>query len=323
MQQLFENVFLLEGEVGGRPLQLIYLQGADASLLLDTGCADDPERFILAEIREAGGDPAALRWIINSHTDLDHIGGNHAMRQAAPQAVLACGDADRAACSDPAILFRVRYDAYRQNHGIFYEGEGRDWIVQQSGQRTPVDVTFTHGEHLRLSDEWYVEIVALPGHAKGHIGLLDRKNNALYGGDAIHGAVYLGLDGTPKMPPTYLHVDDYLHTIDFIDHLPIEIYVGCHWPVKRGVEIAAFCAESRDFVHRTDALMREALTRDWLTLRDLCLELAPQLGNWEHTPAVDLELVYALNGHLENLIREGRLDVRLRGDIQEYTLVMT
>lgn len=322
MQQLFEDVFLLEGVINGRPLQLIYLQGESASLLLDTGCSGDPEGFISAQIREAGGNPAALRWIVNSHTDLDHTGGNYAMKQIAPQAILACGDADRAACSDPAVLYDVRYDAYRKNHGIFYDAAGRDWIMQQCGQHMPVDVTFTHGEHIRLADDWEIEIVALPGHAKGHIGLLDSKNSALYGGDAIHGAVYLGLDGTPKLPPTYLHVDDYLHTIDFIDHLPIETYVGCHWPVKRGIEIAAFCAESRDFVHYTDALVREALTREWLTLRELCLQLAPQLGGWEHVPALDLELAFALNGHLESLIKAGRLDVRQDETAQAFTLVM-
>ena len=42
MQELFNGVFMLEGDVGGRPLRLMYLQGETASLLLDTGCANDP-----------------------------------------------------------------------------------------------------------------------------------------------------------------------------------------------------------------------------------------------------------------------------------------
>ena len=63
MQQLFEGVYLLEGEVGGRPLQLVYLKGDHASLLMDTGCAHDPSKFIARQIEEAGDSIADLTWI--------------------------------------------------------------------------------------------------------------------------------------------------------------------------------------------------------------------------------------------------------------------
>lgn len=304
MQTLFENVFLLEGEVGGRPLQLTYLRGNRASLLLDTGCAGDPQKFIAPQIREAGGDPSALTWIVNTHPDLDHTGGNYAMKQIAPRVLLACGDADRLACSDPAALLSLRYDAYRADHGIFYEGGQMTWIQTESGTRQSVDVTFVGGEHILLSDDWEVEIVSLPGHAKGHLGVLDANNRALYGGDAIHGSVYLGFDGTPKLCPTYLHVDDYLNTIRFVEHLPITTYVGCHWNVKRDDAIKDFCAESREFVLRADQLLRDLLKTPH-TLRDICLTLAPQLGDWEHTPSLDLELVFALSGHVSRLVERG------------------
>jgi glyoxylase-like metal-dependent hydrolase (beta-lactamase superfamily II) len=295
---------MLEGEVGGRPLQLIYLRGSHASLLLDTGCSGDPEKFIAPQIRESDGDPASLTWIVNSHPDLDHVGGNFAMKQIAPLTLIACGDADRALCADPEALLRLRYDAYRANHAIFYNDDTTRWIREQSGTRQPIDVTFVGGERIRLSDDWEVEIITLPGHAKGHLGVFDLKNSALYGGDSIQGSVYLGLDGTPRLCPTYLHVDDYLNTIRFIEHLPITTYVGCHWNVKRDAEIKDFCAESRTFVQRTDQLLLDLLKTPH-TLRDICLKLAPALGDWEHTPPLDLELVYALSGHVSRLVERG------------------
>jgi len=55
MEKLFEGVSLLEGEVGGRPLQFAYLNGASASLLMDTGCAHDPTKVIAPQIKQAGG----------------------------------------------------------------------------------------------------------------------------------------------------------------------------------------------------------------------------------------------------------------------------
>lgn len=307
MQQLFDGVFMLEGEVGERPLQLIYLQGASAAILLDTGCTHDPTAFIVPQMQAAGGDPATLTWIINTHSDLDHTGGNHQMKQYAPQATLVCGDADRAACMGPDEIFALRYDTYRANHQIFYANDTRQWIRDNSGQFQPIEATFLGGERITLAPDWIVEVVALPGHSHGHLGILDRKNNALYGGDAIHGRVYHGFDGSEKLPPTYLHVDAYLATIRLIEHLPIETYVGCHWPIKRGAAIAAFCAESRQFVEQVELLLIQFLQTPH-SLREVCLALGPQLGDWPRG-AVDLELVFALNGHLERLVNRGLVKV--------------
>jgi glyoxylase-like metal-dependent hydrolase (beta-lactamase superfamily II) len=306
MRKIFDGVFMLEGVIGGRPLQLMYLRGERASVLLDTGCAGDPAGFIAPQIVQTGGDPSALSWIINSHIDLDHTGGNHAMKRIAPRALLACGDADRDAAADPAVQRRTRYDAYRADHAIFYSPETTTWLEREGGAYEPIDVTFVGGERLLLSDDWLVEILSLPGHAKGHLGLLDHRHKALYGGDAIHGAGCLGLDGTMKLCPTYLHVDDTLATIRLIEHLPITTYIGCHWPVMTGPAIRDFCAESRAYIERADALMRAALGRQPHTLRQLCLALGPQLGEWDHsTPALDLETVFSLHGHASRLVERG------------------
>jgi len=310
MKQLFAGVFMLEGEVGGRPLQLMYLRGDSASILLDTGCTNDPEAFIIPQMREAGGDPDDLTWIIITHSDLDHTGGNYQMKLHAPQAILACGDADRAACMGPEEIIRLRYDAYRLDHQIFYDDDTTQWIHNNSGQFQPIEATFVGGERIMLSSDWIVEVVALPGHSHGHLGILDRKNKALYAGDAVHGRVYHGFDGTEKLPPTYLHVDEYLATIRFIEHLPISTFVGCHWPVKRGTEIAEFCAESRRFVEQVDILLR-AYLQEIHSLREACLALGPQLGDWPHGD-LDLELVFALNGHVERLVNRGVVEANVQ-----------
>ena len=123
MRQLFDGVFMLEGEVGGRPLQFVYLKGDSATMVMDTGCAHDPTKVIAPQIRDAGGRIEDLTWILNTHPDLDHIGGNHEMKRLAPQAILACGEPDRHICQGLDSLMRYRYDAYRADHGIFYEGD--------------------------------------------------------------------------------------------------------------------------------------------------------------------------------------------------------
>lgn len=325
MKTLFSDpagaVHLLEGDVGGRPLMLVYLRGRDASLLWDTGCAGDPARFILPQIAQAGGDPAALTWIVNSHTDLDHTGGNAEMKAAAPRALLAAGDADREAAASPDVLFARRYNAYEAAHGIAYDEAARTGIRAASGAGHPLDLTFTSGEQITLSypaggdPGWSVRVEALPGHAHGHLGLYDAAHQALYGGDALHGAVYLGLDGTPKLCPTYLHVEEYLSTIARVEAradvhapAPITTYVGCHWPVAHGADaVRAFCIESRAFVEQAEAAILDVLAGAAapVSLRALIEACGPRLGSWPR--ALDIELVFAFNGHMNRLTRLGRV----------------
>jgi glyoxylase-like metal-dependent hydrolase (beta-lactamase superfamily II) len=304
--KLFENVHLIEGEVGGRPLWLPLLIGEWKVLLLDTGCAGDVHKIVLPTLKKLGVAPEALSLVINTHCDLDHQGGNHRIKQAAPRALLCCGDPDREQIESPESIFALRYDAYRPE-GIFYDGKAREWIMNALGEPQPVDLTFRGGERLRLGPGWEAEILHLPGHSHGHLGVLDLKHRALFAGDAIHGSIYLNLEGKPALCPTYLHVRDYRQTIRSIEGLDIDLYSGCHWPVKRGSEIAQFCAESGTFVAQAERLLLDALRRP-KTLKELCFEVGPELGDWPEP--VNSELCYAFSGHLRQLETEGRIEAR-------------
>jgi glyoxylase-like metal-dependent hydrolase (beta-lactamase superfamily II) len=205
---------------------------------------------------------------------------------------------------------RYRYDVLRADHQIFFGADALAWLAAESGGPQPIEVTFRGGEHIRLGPDWVVELIAVPGHAKGHLAVHDPLHQALYGGDAIHGSGYRGLDGTMKFGPTYEDVDDYLGTISLIEKLPISTYVGCHWPVKRDGEVAAFCRESRDFVERGDRILLEQLGTP-CTLREICSAVGPSLGDWPR--ANDLDLAGALAGHLRRLLQSGLVTERIRG----------
>jgi glyoxylase-like metal-dependent hydrolase (beta-lactamase superfamily II) len=292
MRKLFDSVYLLEGQVGVRPLYLPVLRGKEGALLLDTGCAEHVESLILPGFAELGIHPEDLRFVINTHPDSDHVGGNAGIKRWAPRTLLCCGDADRHLIDDPRELFRRRYDAYRQ-YGVFYADATAKNIHRDLGDAQPVDLTFRGGERIRLEPDWEVEVLHLPGHSKGHLGILDIRNRVLFGGDAIQGSVYLDVTGKPALCPTYLYPESYLQTCQLIEHLDLDYYVSCHWPIKKDREIAEFCDESRAFVERTELLLKSQGVTD---LREACLTLGPQLGKWPDP--VHLELAYAMAGHL-------------------------
>ena len=300
--RLHDGAYLLCGRVANRPLQLTLLIGEEKSLLLDTGCESHVQSLILPCLKEIGVHPTGLSFIVTSHSDLDHQGGNDGMKRFAPQALLCCGDADRSLIESPEMLLQNRYDAYRYDHDHFYPPEAQDWNKAQAGKERQVDITFGGGERIRLDAERELLILHLPGHSPGHLGVWDLKNRTLFGADAIHGSVYLDVKGNPALCPTYVDVASYLATTRLIESLPLDMYCGCHWPVKRGVEIQGFCQESRHFVEKAEALLIEALETPQ-TLGELCSQLGPRLGSWP--AAINNELCYAFSGHISDLQTRG------------------
>lgn len=303
---LYPGAWLLRTAVGGRPLALPLLAGPERLLLIDTGCARDVPGVILPAMRTLGFDLHDLAWIVTTHCDLDHQGGNHALKSAAPHACLACGEADREQVESPETLMRLRYDFYREQHGLFYDEPARTGILAAAGAPQPVDLAFVGGETIRLGPGRDLRVLHLPGHSRGHLGILDLAHATLFGGDAIQDEDYRDNEGSAALCPTYLYPTPYLETIRQVESLGLQRYCGCHWPAAEGPAIAAFCARSREFVARADRLVRQALAdagAGGVTLGTLCERLGPELGTWPAT--VHSELRYALHGHVEELVAAG------------------
>jgi glyoxylase-like metal-dependent hydrolase (beta-lactamase superfamily II) len=163
-----------------------------------------------------------------------------------------------------------------------------------------VEIGWSDSELLALGAGWNLRVLHVPGHSPGHLALFDERSGALFSGDCLQGSVYLGLDGTPKLCPTYTHVDQYLATAALVESLaPRELH-GCHWPPLRGPEIAAFLSETRDYVEHVDWLVRASLA-DPAILAELIARVNEQLDPpWPDDLAQ--ELVYSVHGHAERLV---------------------
>jgi glyoxylase-like metal-dependent hydrolase (beta-lactamase superfamily II) len=292
--EVLDGIHRIDAEVGGRPLYLFLFLG-ERNLLLDAGCATTVAEFVLPYLAGLGLGSRDLDVLVITHPDLDHQGGAHALADANPDLTIACGALDRELVSDPEAIIARRYGAFQADHGIGYDDEATAWIREMCGSAQPVDQVFSGGETIGK-----LRVLHVPGHSPGHIALQDSRTGALFSGDCVQGSVYLGLDGTPKLCPTYTDVDPYLQTIALIEELgPSELH-GCHWPAARGAEVAAFLDESRAYVEHVDGLVRACLagTPDGLTLRQLIERVNERLERpWE--PGVAAELVYSLHGHAE------------------------
>jgi glyoxylase-like metal-dependent hydrolase (beta-lactamase superfamily II) len=300
--ELVPGVHRIEAEVGGRPLYLFAFLG-ERRLLLDAGCASTVDEFIAPSLERLGHGLSDLDVLVVTHSDLDHQGGASLLKAANPSLWVTCGVLDIPLVSQPEALVAERYLAFGALHGIAPDDGALAWMRQESGGPVRVDVGWSGGELLELGPDWSVRILHVPGHSVGHVAVYDERSGALFSGDCLQGSVYLGLDGTPKLCPTYTHVDEYLATASLIESLaPRELH-GCHWPAARGPEVAAFIAETRQYVEHVDGLVRACLAEP-LTLDGLIACVNRRLdAPW---PAeVAPELVYSVHGHAERLVALG------------------
>lgn len=302
MVELVPGVHRIEAEVGGRPLYLFAFLG-ERRLLLDAGCASTVDEFIAPSLDEVGLGLLDLDVLVVTHSDLDHQGGAHLLKRANPSLWVTCGLLDIPQVSSPDALVAERYQAYAALHGITPDADAIAWMRRESGGPVRVDVGWSGGELLELAPDWSVRILHVPGHSVGHIAVYDERSGALFSGDCLQGSVYLGLDGTPKLCPTYTHVDDYLETASLVESLaPRELH-GCHWPAARGDEVAAFIGETRDYVEHVDGLVTGCLAQP-MTL-DALIECVNQQLDQPWSDEVAPELVYSIHGHADRLVALG------------------
>jgi glyoxylase-like metal-dependent hydrolase (beta-lactamase superfamily II) len=300
--ELYPNVYRIESLYGGRNL-FQYLFVGDNIVLVDTGTADTPEQTIFPFLDKLKIKPQQLTLSVTTHADLDHQGGNDTIKKLSPKTMLSCGEADRELVEDPSKLFSLRYNFLKEEHDV-----GFDPVPSaEAGKARHMDLCFTGGEKIHLANDWYLEVLHVPGHSRGHLALYDPKNRALFSGDAVHGRGCPKATGEMALPVTYYHIDAYLSTIRYFEHLPVEVLYSGHWPIMHGEEIQDFLAESRRTVEVADRAILQGLAKApaGLTMKELIDAVANAVGDWPKENW--FFAMFAVKGHMDRLEQQRKV----------------
>lgn len=310
-REVAPGIHRIEFPFAGR-LACCYALVGEHVLVVDTGIAGTPAEHILPYLRTAGIDPERIRYVLATHADLDHTGGNGPLLEAAPNALLLCHELDRAMIEDADRLFHDRYDEFQDAHGIAESDATLAW-VRENARHVPADVVLAGGERLRLGPGHEVELLHTPGHSRGHVSVLDRRAGAAVIADAALADGIPLLDGAPGVPPTYRFVDTYLATIALLEGCDADLLLTAHYPVMQGDDARSFLATSRAYVARVDGVVRELLAdAGALSTEELIAAAGPRLGDWPE--ASYGQLVFPLAGHLERLAAFGLVAHERTGD---------
>jgi glyoxylase-like metal-dependent hydrolase (beta-lactamase superfamily II) len=305
-REVAPGIYRIESILGPRPFAQ-YLLREERSLLVDTGITTTPDEVILPAFRELGLEPADLDYVLISHADVDHFGGNAAIRAAAPRAIVCAHVADCDWVGDREKILLQRYGWYAA-HGpdADYDADTKDWLRNALGPDVPVDLHLAGGEMFRLGPHLSVEVLHLPGHSPGHIGLWDPSSRSAIITDAALGAGLLNNDGDVIHPPPYMHLEEYEATVRRLQRLAPERLLTAHYAVMEGAEVERFLGESLAFVARARSAIEEAIEASHeVTIAGLLTALDPVLGPFS---SMANELGGPIRAHLQELVASGHLE---------------
>jgi glyoxylase-like metal-dependent hydrolase (beta-lactamase superfamily II) len=98
--EIAPGIHRIQSPLGDRFVCMFVLVGDDAVLIFDTGLKDEIIHRAILQRKEP--EPGQVRYIVISHADFDHTGGEGELKALTPNALLMCHELDRARLRIPA-----------------------------------------------------------------------------------------------------------------------------------------------------------------------------------------------------------------------------
>lgn len=204
-----------------------HIRGRNRDLIIDTGMG---VASLVTFARDIVDKPVSA---VATHTHIDHIGGHHEFddcivhRLEAEGLLHPNGDSTLAPhdfnASDIASLRIPAIDGYNISGPMLTAFPDADFDVQQFVIRpAKVGRVVEHGDVIDLGDRTF-EVLHLPGHSPGGIGLWEQQTQTLFSGDAIY-------DGPLLDTLHHSNIDDYIRTMERLRELPVKIVHAGHDP---------------------------------------------------------------------------------------------
>jgi len=203
-----------------------HVPGRDRDLLIDTALG-------IVSLREAVRDLLQKPVIAAaSHSHFDHVGGHHEFEERLVHA------AEAAALAEAGREMVLRVSGFGAGWAETFEEAG--YMLPEDGEfltalphqgfdpgghvLEPAAPTWVveAGDVVELGDRAF-EVLHLPGHSPGSIGLWEAATGILFAGDAIYdGPLLYTLEGSD--------IDHYIRTLERLRELPVTVVHGGHDP---------------------------------------------------------------------------------------------
>lgn len=314
--EVVPGIHRIASPLGERPMAQWLCTGGERTLLIDSGIAGTPAAAIVPALAGLGLTPADVTDVLISHADVDHYGGDAELRALAPAARFLAHPADRPQIEAFAVIAAERYGWYR-DHALDYPPQTWAWLRDAAGADAPLDGDLAPGTDetaapaFDLGGGTALELLHLPGHSAGHLGVLHRASATAIVLDAVMGDGFRSYDGALVSPTPYGDLAAYRGSIATLRALAPERLGTAHFPLYEGDEVTAFLDLTERWVDALDAAVLGALgdargdgsdrSRSLAELLPLC---DAAVGPY---PEATVELARCIGAHLDAHVAAGRV----------------
>jgi glyoxylase-like metal-dependent hydrolase (beta-lactamase superfamily II) len=309
IESVEQGIYRIPSVLGRRRFAQWLVVGDHGLLLVDSGVDGTIAEQVLPALAEIGRGAEEIREVVITHADVDHYGGDAELRRLVPGARIRASAADRPWIESWEMIARERYGWYRR-HGLDYDEATWAWLQGAAGPDTPLDGEVTDGDRIDLGGI-IVEVLALPGHSPGHLGVVHRDTGIAIVMDAVLERGLYTTDGELISPPPYGSVSEYRATIARLRELaPIRLGTSHYAPVEGREAVDAFLAASGGFVDDLDACIQAELTLEPRPLEAFWRAAEAALGPFDE---MAVELARSVAAHLDAAVAAGSARVAEAG----------
>jgi glyoxylase-like metal-dependent hydrolase (beta-lactamase superfamily II) len=292
--EILPGIHRIESDLGARFMCQYLLTGEDHTVLVDTGLAGTPEEVIIPYLEGIGLSLENIDEVFISHADVDHCGGNRAVKEMHPSLWFSCGELDRPYVENNRVMLAEIY-RWSEPYGFGPDEASKEWILTELGGDSPIDAGLRGGETMRLGPGRRVEFLHLPGHTSGHLGVWDPKNGAAIIIDAALETGIYDREGNRLIPPRYFDAPAYQATIRRLQTLRPEHLLTAHYPPMQGEEVLDFLDRSLDFTHGVSRVVSEGVKSGTTDLWELTRRADAELGPY---PEFSHEIGAGVRAHM-------------------------
>ena len=207
-EELYPDIYLLKVPFSGLWTGVMLIKGEE-NCLIDSGAKDtDVDQHILPALAELGLDLHSIKWLLNTHSHGDHIGGHARIINLANLRV-AAHVSSAPKVEDPvpyAIETRTKFPQHSPAPQCYLQG-------------VPVDRVLEDGEIIAGR----LQVIHTPGHDNDCVCWYDIPTKTLITGDSLQG------NGTPAQGVGfYKNLEEYLASLQKLQQMPIENIICGH-----------------------------------------------------------------------------------------------
>ncbi|MFB0562066.1 MAG: MBL fold metallo-hydrolase [Candidatus Lokiarchaeia archaeon] len=274
---------------------VVYVVKGEKTFLIDAGTSRTTEK-VLKTLEEFKIDPNSINAMIITHEHYDHGAGAAALLEKMLTTIVFASEKTAELLKDPSEFLETTKKHYGEAEGL----------VSPFPPVKNVQV-LEEGDKIDLGGGISLEVVALPGHTPGSIGLFESKTRTFFAGDAI---CNYNEEHEFYMPPSFPELFDYdvyLKSLDKILSYDFKYLCMGHFGTQKG-------EKARQVVKKA-----AETAKDW---KDIIVDIYGKTKSEEQVYNALMEK-YGDNEYVKNfpdLIRKSVLSQLIRGYVLSLKL---